>query len=118
MNQKYTYYLRYACISGALATALALGGCSLGESGVAVQNEAQAASEGADRQAVSDGTDETIAPLGLDGQVLPGLDDVELPEDVKANLLPDDQYTVLVEAFYNKPNHPPLPVYIIKNETV
>ena len=32
--------------------------------------------------------------------------------------LPDDQYTVLVEAFYNKPNHPPLPVYIIKNETV
>ena len=31
--------------------------------------------------------------------------------------LPDDQYTVLVEAFYNKPNHPPLPVYIIKNET-
>ena len=32
--------------------------------------------------------------------------------------LSDDQYTVLVEAFYNKPNHPPLPVYIIKNETV
>ena len=32
--------------------------------------------------------------------------------------LPDDQYTVLVEAFYNKPNHPPLPVYIIKNETI
>ncbi len=29
MNQKYTYYLRYACISGALAAALALGGCSL-----------------------------------------------------------------------------------------
>ena len=25
MNQKYTYYLRYACISGALAAALALG---------------------------------------------------------------------------------------------
>ena len=83
MNQKYTYYLRYACISGALATALALGGCSLGESGVAVQNEAQAASEGADGQAVSDGADETIAPLGLDGQVLPGLDDVELPEDAE-----------------------------------
>ena len=30
--------------------------------------------------------------------------------------LPDDKYTVLVEAFYNKPNNPPLPVYIIKNE--
>ena len=32
--------------------------------------------------------------------------------------LPDDKYTVLVEAFYNKPNNPPLPVYILKNETV
>ena len=30
--------------------------------------------------------------------------------------LPDDKYTVLVEAFYNKPNNPPLPVYISKNE--
>lgn len=30
--------------------------------------------------------------------------------------LPDDKYTVLVEAFYNKPNNPPLPVYILKNE--
>ncbi len=25
------------------------------------------------------------------------------------------QYTVLVESFYNKPNHPPLPVFIWKN---
>lgn len=32
--------------------------------------------------------------------------------------LPDDKYTVLVEAFYNKPNNPPLPVYILKNETM
>ena len=31
--------------------------------------------------------------------------------------LPYDKYTVLVEAFYNKPNNPPLPVYILKNET-
>ena len=31
--------------------------------------------------------------------------------------LTDDKYTVLVEAFYNKPNNPPLPVYILKNET-
>jgi len=31
--------------------------------------------------------------------------------------LPYDKYTVLVEAFYNKPNSPPLPVYILKNET-
>lgn len=31
--------------------------------------------------------------------------------------LSDDKYTVLVEAFYNKPNNPPLPVYILKNET-
>ena len=30
--------------------------------------------------------------------------------------LTDDKYTVLVEAFYNKPNNPPLPVYILKNE--
>ncbi len=26
------------------------------------------------------------------------------------------KYTVIVESFYNKPNTPPLPVYIIKNE--
>lgn len=32
--------------------------------------------------------------------------------------LPDEKYTVLVEAFYNKPNNPPLPVYILKNETL
>lgn len=32
--------------------------------------------------------------------------------------LPDDKYTVLVESFYNKPNNPPLPVYILKNETI
>lgn len=31
--------------------------------------------------------------------------------------LPDDKYTVLLESFYNKPNNPPLPVYILKNET-
>ncbi len=31
MNEKYTYYLRYACISSALAAALALGGCSSGK---------------------------------------------------------------------------------------
>ena len=43
MNEKYTYYLRYACISSALAAALALGGCSSGERGVATQNEAVAA---------------------------------------------------------------------------
>ena len=85
MNQKYTYYLRYACISGALAAALALGGCSSGDSGIAVQNETAepAAADAVDGQAISDGTDETIAPLGLDGQVLPGLDDVELPEDAE-----------------------------------
>ena len=39
MNQKHTYYLRYACISGALAAALALGGCSSGDSGSAFQIE-------------------------------------------------------------------------------
>lgn len=87
MNQKYTYYLRYACVSGALAAALALalGGCSFGDSGIAVQNEAAepATADVTDGQAISDGTDETIAPLGLDGQVLPGLNDVELPEDAE-----------------------------------
>ena len=83
MNEKYTYYLRYACISSALAAALALGGCSSGERGVATQNEAVAANA-QDGQAISDGTDETIAPLGMDGQILPGLDDVELPEDAQA----------------------------------
>ena len=41
MNQKYTYYLRYACVSGVLAAALALGGCSLSGTGAAVQNEPQ-----------------------------------------------------------------------------
>ena len=84
MNEKYTYYLRYACISSALAAALALGGCSSGERGVATQNEAVAANAQDGQAAVSDGTDETIAPLGMDGQILPGLDDVELPEDAQA----------------------------------
>ena len=86
MNEKYTYYLRYACISSALAAALALGGCSSGERGVATQNEAVAANAQDGQAAVSDGTDETIAPLGMDGQILPGLDDVELPEEYKIDL--------------------------------
>ena len=86
MNQKYTYYLRYACVSGALAAALALGGCSLSGTGAAVQNETAepAAADAADGQAFSNGTDETIAPLGMDGQILPGLTDVELPEDAES----------------------------------
>ena len=57
MNEKYTYYLRYACISSALAAALALGGCSSGERGVATQNEAVAANAQDGQAAVSDGTD-------------------------------------------------------------
>ena len=86
MNQKYTYYLRYACVSGVLAAALALGGCSLSGTGAAVQNEAAepAEADAADGQAFSNGTDETIAPLGMDGQILPGLTDVELPEDAES----------------------------------
>ncbi len=54
------------------------------ERGVATQNEAVAANAQDGQAAVSDGTDETIAPLGMDGQILPGLDDVELPEDAQA----------------------------------
>ena len=86
MNQKYTYYLIYACVSGVLAAALALGGCSLSGTGAAVQNEAAepAEADAADGQAFSNGTDETIAPLGMDGQILPGLTDVELPEDAES----------------------------------
>ena len=53
MNEKYTYYLRYACISSALAAALALGGCSSGERGVATQNEAVAANAQDGQAAVS-----------------------------------------------------------------
>ena len=40
-----------------------------------------------------------------------------LHEGGMISLLIYDKYTVLVEAFYNKPNNPPLPVYILKNET-
>ena len=90
MNEKYTYYLRYACISSALAAALALGGCSSGERGVATQNEAVAANAQDGQAAVSDGTDETIAPFGMDGQILPGLDDVELPEDFASTSFTQD----------------------------
>lgn len=64
---------------------MALGGCSSGErKELQLRNEAVAANAQDGQAAVSDGTDETIAPLGMDGQILPGLDDVELPEDAQA----------------------------------
>ena len=79
MNQRFRYrtYLRYALISGSLAALLALGGCSADTaktSGTATP--AQAASE-------PQGETEDIAPLGLGGQILPDLEDVELPEDAE-----------------------------------
>ena len=70
MNENIHIICRYACISSALAAALALGGCSSGERGVATQNEAVAANAQAIGRGSgsSDGTDETIAPLGMDGR--------------------------------------------------
>lgn len=71
---KYSRYRILAVLSAALATALLFSGCGV-KTGSQDSREATP-SEAAVIQAVP----ETIAPLGLGGQVLPGLQGVDLPD--------------------------------------
>lgn len=72
--EKHSRYRTLAALSAALATALLLSGCGV-KTGAKDSREATP-SEAAVIQAVP----ETIAPLGLGGQVLPGLQGVDLPD--------------------------------------
>ncbi len=81
MNQRVRYrtYLTYALASGALAASLTLGGCgdqaAKGTSATPAQAQA--------REAETQEETEAIAPLNLSSQILPDLDDVELPENAE-----------------------------------
>ena len=81
MNQRFRYrkYLTYALASGALAASLTLGGCADQTAGGMAATPAQAQA----RAAAPEEETEAIAPLNLSGQILPDLDDVELPENAE-----------------------------------
>lgn len=81
MNQRFRYrtYLTYALASGALAASLTLGGCADQTAGGVAATPAQAQT----RAAAPEEETEAIAPLNLSGQILPDLDDVELPENAE-----------------------------------
>lgn len=81
MNQRFRYrtYLTYALASGALAASLTLGGCADQTAGGMAATPAQAQT----RAAAPEEETEAIAPLNLSGQILPDLDDVELPENAE-----------------------------------
>lgn len=66
--------MRTAAVLGILAVALGLGGC--GSTALEDTGKGETPSETPVIQAVP----ETIAQLGLDGQILPGLSDVDLPD--------------------------------------
>ena len=81
MNQRFRYrkYLTYALASGILAASLTLGGCADQTAGGMAATPAQAQA----RAAAPEEETEAIAPLNLSGQILPDLDDVELPENAE-----------------------------------
>ena len=73
MNSKYRKYVTYTAAVGVLTLSVFLGGCtkeSSSEAGDATPSEVN----------VIQAVPETIAQLGLDGQVLPGLNDINLPD--------------------------------------
>ena len=74
LRSRYRKYITYTGTAGILALSMALGGCSSETSGPA--SDIATPAEATEIQAVP----ETIAQLGLQGQVLPGLNDVDLPE--------------------------------------
>ena len=81
MNQRFRYrkYLTYALASGILSASLTLGGCADQTAGGMAATPAQAQA----RAAAPEEETEAIAPLNLSGQILPDLDDVELPENAE-----------------------------------
>ena len=73
MNSKYRKYVTYTAAVGVLTLSSVLGGCtkkSTSEVGDATPSEVN----------VIQAVPETIAQLGLNGQVLPGLNDINLPD--------------------------------------
>ena len=73
MNSKYRKYITYTAAVGVLTLSSVLGGCtkeSSSEAGDATPSEVN----------VIQAVPETIAQLGLNGQVLPGLNDINLPD--------------------------------------
>ena len=73
MNSKYRKYITYTAAVGVLTLSSVLGGCtkkSTSEVGDATPSEVN----------VIQAVPETIAQLGLNGQVLPGLNDINLPD--------------------------------------
>ena len=73
MNSKYRKYVTYTAAVGVLTLSSVLGGCtkkSTSEVGDATPSEIN----------VIQAVPETIAQLGLNGQVLPGLNDINLPD--------------------------------------
>ena len=74
LRKRYRKYITYTGTAGMLALSVALTGCSKEASGPGDGNATP--SEVTEIQAVP----ETIAQLGLQGQVLPGLNDVDLPD--------------------------------------
>lgn len=73
MNSKYRKYVTYTAAVGVLTLSVILGGCakeSSSEVGDATPSEVN----------IIQAVPETIAQLGLDGQVLPGLNDIDLPD--------------------------------------
>ena len=74
LRNRYRKYITYTGTAGILALSMTLNGCTKGASGSAEGNATPA--EATEIQAVP----ETIAQLGLQGQVLPGLNDIDLPD--------------------------------------
>ena len=78
IENKYRKYLTYGAVSGFVALTLALGGCSAQTAATAESGEETIPTQ--EEPPIIQAVPETIAQLGLDGQILPGLTDVELPD--------------------------------------
>lgn len=74
LKSRYRKYITYTGTAGLLALSMTLSGCSKEASGPA--GEVATPAEASEIEAVP----ETIAQLGLQGQVLPGLNDIDLPD--------------------------------------
>ena len=71
-------YRSWGAAAGFLSLALLLGGCGAQAASTDASGEETEASQ--EETTVIQAVPETIAQLGLDGQILPGLSDVVLPD--------------------------------------
>lgn len=74
LKNRYKRYITYTAVAGVFTMSAVLGGCAAKDPITPVREASP--SEATVIQAVP----ETIAPLGLNGQVLPGLNDIDLPD--------------------------------------